>query len=105
MKWEAVLLVTIIALLRPLCQVVVKKLQAESEHARNKGFSYSGHGGTGVSPVLPARSDRLSINPKLLYFDGRTGVRELLLDGLGFFLRDAIFHGLRCAINQVFRFF
>jgi hypothetical protein len=39
MKWEAVLLVTIIALLPEFCQVVVKKLQAEQNRDRNKGLS------------------------------------------------------------------
>src|SRR5579864_230248 len=53
MKWEAVLLVMIIAPLRALCQVVVKKLQAESDFLRNKALSawHSAFGRIGELPI------------------------------------------------------
>jgi hypothetical protein len=40
MKWEAVLLVTIIALPPKFCQVVVKKLQADKLGAENKALRH-----------------------------------------------------------------
>src|SRR5690349_20018822 len=41
----------------------------------------------------------------LLHFDSCAGFGELLLDGLGFFLRDAFLHRIRRAVDQVFGFF
>src|SRR4051794_15507469 len=40
----------------------------------------------------------------LLYFDGRTGIRELLSDSLGFVLVYALFDRLRSAVNEVLGF-
>jgi hypothetical protein len=50
MKWEAVLLVTIIALTSVLCQVVVKKLQAKHLMPENKALItlHSARGGIGM---------------------------------------------------------
>ena len=47
----------------------------------------------------------LSASRNLLHFDGCASVCELLLNGLSFFLRDAVFHGFRRAIHQVLGFF
>src|ERR1035441_7323519 len=48
-----------------------------------------------------AGGSRLRPPEFLLYLDGRTGVDELLLDGLGFVLADAFLDRLGRAIHQV----
>src|SRR5579863_5416170 len=56
---------------------------------------------------LPA-SRSLSLTPRKtasLYFDNSPGVCELLLDGLGLILGDALFHGLGRSIHQFLGFF
>ena len=44
-------------------------------------------------------------NAELLHFDRGSRLGELLLDGLGFFLVHALFHGLGRAVHQVLGFF
>src|SRR5690349_2263770 len=42
---------------------------------------------------------------RLLYFDRRSSICELLLDGLRFVLGDAFFHGLGRSVHQILGFF
>src|SRR3954451_10366112 len=51
--------------------------------------------------VAPSFPQKLVV---LLYFDGRTGIRELLADSLGFVLVYALFDGLWSAVNEVLGF-
>ncbi len=121
-EWEAVLIVTIITPPHVFCQAVVKKLLAESvaNQIPECRASPPGHRNLmsriEILPLADPRSisagiaqdgacrARMPRKTASLHFDGRTGISKLLLDGLGFVLRNALFHRLWCAVHQVLGF-
>ena len=52
-----------------------------------------------------ANTIRIHARRRLLQFDFRTSVFELFLQGFAVCFRDAFFHGLRSAFDEVFGFF
>src|ERR1700686_3697366 len=67
---------------------------------------WSGHScPLAVSMLLASGQECPLHTSRLLYFDNSTGIGELLLDGLRFFLGDALFHVLRGSIHQFLGFF
>ncbi len=55
--------------------------------------------------MKPAGTSVRSTLNALLHFDNRTGIGELLLDGLGFFLGNALFNVLGGSVDQFLGFF
>ena len=85
----------------------IAPLHSRSNVKRNVTAAVSVGGSSHDSGQL-ARSDcpvpSLERGVTLLHLDSCARLGELLLDGLGFFLRDTFLNGLRSAIDQIFGF-